>query len=47
MDWGAVQGNNGIDIFVRNVVTRLDQSKWDISLILALDDDGNLQPREP
>lgn len=40
-------GNNGIDIFVRNVVTRLDQSKWDISLILALDDDGTLQPREP
>ena len=40
-------GNNGIDIFVRNVVTRLDQNKWEISLILALDDDGNLQPREP
>lgn len=39
--------NNGIDIFVRNVVTRLDQSKWDVSVILALDDDGNLQPREP
>ena len=39
--------NNGIDIFVRNVVTRLDQSKWDISLILALNNDGTLQPREP
>lgn len=39
--------NNGIDIFVRNVVTRLDRSKWDVSVILALDDDGNLQPREP
>lgn len=39
--------NNGIDIFVRNVSTRLDPAKWDVSLILALDDDGNLQPREP
>ena len=38
--------NNGIDIFVRNVTTRLDQSKWDVSVILALDDDGVLQPRE-
>lgn len=40
-------GNNGIDIFVRNVVTRLDPEKWDVDLILALDDDGTLQPREP
>lgn len=39
--------NNGIDIFVRNVTTRLDPEKWDVSLVLALDDDGNLQPREP
>lgn len=38
--------NNGIDIFARNVVTRLDPEKWDVSLVLALDDDGNLQPRE-
>ena len=39
--------NNGIDIFVRNVSTRLDPAKWDVSLILALDDDGKQQPREP
>lgn len=39
--------NNGIDIFVRNVATRLDQRKWDVSVILALDDEGKLQPREP
>lgn len=38
--------NNGIDIFVRNVATRLDGNKWDISVILALDDEGKLQPRE-
>ena len=38
--------NNGIDIFVRNVVIRLDRSKWDVALILALDDEGKLQPRE-
>lgn len=39
--------NNGIDIFVRNVSTRLDREKWDVALILALDDNGDLQPREP
>ena len=38
--------NNGIDIFVRNVTTRLDGNKWDVSVILALDDEGKLQPRE-
>ena len=38
--------NNGIDIFVRNVVTSLDRSRWDVSVILALDDEGKLQPRE-
>lgn len=38
--------NNGIDIFIRNVTTRLDRNKWDVSVILALDDEGKLQPRE-
>lgn len=40
-------GSNGIDIFVGSVATGLDQSKWDIRLILAVDEDGSLQAREP
>ena len=33
--------NNGIDIFVRNVVTRLDRSKWDVTVILENNHEGS------
>lgn len=36
----------GIDIFVANIAKSFDREKWDVSLVLALDEGGEKQPRE-
>lgn len=36
----------GIDIFVTNIATHFDRKKFDLSVVLALDEDGAKQPRE-
>ena len=38
--------SGGTDSFVINVAKNIDRSKWDVSLVLALNDDGSKQFRE-